>query len=206
MELFRSLSTYRILRRIFKNMKSLVWIIFLLGALKAVAQESPVFDEGIIMTKRGDSLKCFVRVDIEYGSKIFYKKEKDGTESSIRAKEVKFISTHREYLENIQVGKKELLMMLVAKGKALLFLNIATGAPRRQMLLGLPTQNKPAEVAVYVVKKGSVYTEVKREHYRDILSGLMFDCPTISQKMRSKQTAYPYEDIEMVVAAYNSCR
>jgi hypothetical protein len=187
-------------------MKILSLVVLLFGAATAFAQDDPVFDKGVIVTKRGDSLRCFLRVEAEYGSRIFYKKEMAGREISIRKKDVNFIAGSHEFLQNIQVGKKELLMTLAANGRVGLFFHVTTGASRRQSILGVPTQAKPIPHIVFVIKMGSIYTEVKRERYREILSALLHDCPAVAQKMRDKERAYAYEHMDQAVADYNACR
>lgn len=187
-------------------MRSLLCVVFLFSIAKTFAQTNPVFEKGLIVTKQNDSIKCFVHTETEYGARIFYKTEMDSKETSIRKKDVKVISLPHIYLQNIQVRKRELLMTVLVEGKARLYGHVATGASRRRAFLGVETIAPPAELLVYVVKKGSVYTEVTRERYRDVLSAILYDCPGLVQILRSKERAFAYEDLDRAVVMYNACK
>jgi hypothetical protein len=147
------------------------------------------FEEAFIFTKQGDSIKGFLEVAPGYGSKVGYKKAMNDDLSFISTKEIKFVLTPNRYLENISVGKKELLMTMVANGKVRLFLQVTNGAMGAR---------------VFVVKKGAIYTEVKEKNYIEILSALLFDCPEVVLKIRDK--VYAFEHIDKAVADYNGCQ
>lgn len=138
------------------------------------------------MTRQGDSIKCFVEVALSYGSKIGYKKGVNDPETFIPTKDIKFILTTGRYLENIALGKRELLMTMVADGRVRLFLQVVS--------LNY----------MFVVKKGSIYTEVPRKNYRQVLSALLYECPEVVQKLREK--VFAYEQMDLVVTEYNSCQ
>lgn len=152
------------------------------------------------MTKQGDSIKGFVEVASHYESKIGYKKGLDDAETFIPTKDIKFVLTTGRYLENIALGKHELLMTMVARGKISLFLQ-AAGFKLWHSSSG--SRSHRSMYMVFVVKKGSIYTEVPKKRFREILSALMYDCPEVVEKIREE--VFPFEEMAKAVAEYNSC-
>jgi hypothetical protein len=168
-------------------MRSLIFLLFCLYRTGCLAQITFGFEEAFIMTKKGDSIRGFVEVGTSYGSKIGYKKAVGDVPTSIRTKEIKFILTPIRYLENVPLGKRELLVTLVADGKIrLFFFEKELGSMR------------------FIAKKGLLYTEVTRKNYTEILSSLMFDCPEVIQKLR--QNVFAYEKMDKAVTEYNACQ
>jgi hypothetical protein len=183
-------------------MRSVFLLICTLSLSAARAQANYGFEEAFIMMKAGDSLRGFVEVAPSYGSKIEFKKEKDDAQTSLSTKDIKFIATPNRYLENVQVDNKELLMTLVADGKARLFLQVVSQVALHRTRFGSTPYE--SQVLVFVLKKGLTSIEVTRKRYREILSGLMYDCPEVVQKLREK--AFTYEEMDKAVKYYNACR
>lgn len=154
------------------------------------------------MTKQGDSIKGFVEVAPSYGSKIGYKKEVNDAQTFMSTKEIKYILTPNRYLENITLGKREMLMTMISDGKVRLFLQVVSRASVRQSRFG-PTAYESRDY-VFVVKKGSIYTEVPRKNYKEMLSALLYECPEVVQKLREK--VFAYEQMDLAVAEYNACQ
>jgi hypothetical protein len=173
----------------------------------ASAQGNYEFEEALIVTKRGDSIRGFVEVTPNYGSKINYKKVKGDAQSFMPTKEIKFISTANRYLENVHLGKRESLMTMIADGKARLFLEVESRIVVQQSRASHYEARETPYVdrtLLFVLKKGGTYTEVTRKRYEEILSGVFFDCPDVVQKLREK--AFTYEEMDKVVMYYNSCK
>jgi hypothetical protein len=188
-------------------MRLLIFLIFSFYVTGGFAQTVNGFEEAFIMTKQGDSIRGFVEVGPSYGSKIGFKKEGGDAQTFLSTKEIKFILTPNRYLENIDLGKRELLMTLVVEGKARLFSQVLS-----QVVVPHSTAShyearaNPYEthVPLFVLKKGAAYTEVKKKRYQETLSALLFDCPEVVEKLR--HNAFTYEDMGSAVAYYNSCK
>ena len=69
---------------------------------------------------------------ITYGNKVVYKKIMDGKEMSMQATEIRSMTTPYNQLENIQIGKKEKLMILIVDGKTKLFHHIVMSGGAKQ--------------------------------------------------------------------------
>ncbi len=180
---------------------ALIISLILLTATCSVAQVSYGFEEAFIMMKQGDSLRGYLEVALSYGSQIGFKKEMNDAVSFISTKEIKYVNTPNRYLENVLVGKRELLMTMIANGKVRLYLQVVSRASVRQSRFGSTAYE--SRDYVFVLKKGSVYIEVPRKNYRETLSALLFECPEVVQKLR--QNAFAYEQMDMAVNEYNAC-
>jgi hypothetical protein len=182
-------------------MRHIALFFFIHVVTACVAQTNYGFEEAFILTKQGDSLRGFLEVAPSYGSQIGFKREMNDAVRFISTKEIKYVATPNRYLENVPLGKRELLMTLVADGKARLFLQVVSRASVRQSRFGSSAYE--SRDYVFVVKKGSIYTEVPKKNYREMLSALLYDCPEVVQKLREK--VFAYEQMDLVVAEYNSC-
>jgi hypothetical protein len=187
------------------NMKEgLLLIAFTLFYFTSFGQANYGFEEGIIVTKQNDTIRCHLELAVTYGNKIAYKKSATGQVQSISSKEIKSILTPYKYWENIQLGKKERLMSLIVDGNTQLFNHVIINTgPSTSGQGGNYTMNSAPTIIYALNHKGSYY-EIKKNNFKEITGQKLEDCPMIIAKINSK--AYKLEDLEKIVMEYNSCK
>lgn len=162
------------------------------------------FGQGYIVTKQNDTISCQVELAVTYGDQIAYRSNSDGPQNHIPSKNVRSIKTPAQYYENIQVGKKELLMGLLVDGRACLFTHVTINrGPSRPSNGGTMTFYDPPTI-VYALKKDGQYFEIKKKNFSPTIMSTLSDCPAVVEKVTNKD--YTIDDLEKLVTEYNSCR
>lgn len=183
---------------------SLLFAGLILLCLTCYGQVDYGFGEGIIVTKQGDTIKCFVEMAVTYESKIAYKKAPQGEKLSIPSSDIKSLTTPYKYWENIQVGKKEKLMSLAVDGDAQLFNHVTINPGQSSPMAGGTYTMNNAPTVIYMLKKNQVFYEIRKKDFKATIAALLSDCPTVINKVNNKE--YKFDDIEKVISEYNSCR
>ena len=164
------------------------------------------FTDATIVYKRGDSMLCLIKREVNYGNIITYKIYQDADESQVGSNYIKSIRISSKYIENITVDGMEKLATLVLSGKLTLFNYVET---QRGESVKIPNSNggmyAPIKVIVhYIVKSGSKYTEIKEDSFEKDLKNLLPDCPAIISKLENHD--YIFKDIPAIIEEYNSCK
>lgn len=185
-------------------LRLIILLIIGITSFSARAQSNYGYEEALIRLKNGDSIQCFLKIELNYGSKIWYKKDVTAKEVWTKASEVESMTTPTKYLENILVGKRELMMTRMSNGRATLFMHVTLneGAPRS--FGGGTTQLYRAPTLIYVIRKDSNEFEIKDKNFREALAALMFECASVVQKLRKK--TYKFDEVPVAVDEYNACQ
>lgn len=165
------------------------------------AQKKSEFTEALILTKAGDTLLCFVSVQVEYKDRIEYRRHLDAESEVLAAENISIVVTGTRLLESVFVGDHEELMTLVVSGRANLYNSVsiteATYSPHQG---GYSSQSTSVS---YVIKKNRIYHSVKRLSFKADVSKLFNDCPPVVRKVATKE--YNFMDMEAIVREYNQC-
>ena len=84
------------------------------------------FADATITYKRGDSMLCLIKREVNYGDIITYKVHQGTDESQVGSNNIKSIRIASKYIENISLGNKDKLATLVLGGKLTLFNYVET--------------------------------------------------------------------------------
>ena len=125
------------------------------------------FEEGVIVTKEKDAIQCFLELAITYEKKIAYKISKDGEEKFIPTEEVWFVKSPSRYLENIKLGKRERLVVLMVDGKVKLFNHVRMQEGIKQEGINTPSYTYSYAIIVHAVKKEENYYEINKKKLKE---------------------------------------
>ncbi len=180
--------------------KRLLYLLLILFYSPSFGQAKYGFGDGVIITKQNDTIRCQVELAVTYGKKVAYRLKSDGKELSISSNEVKSIQTPYKYWENIQLGKNERLMSLLVDGGVRLFnhVTVQEGVPQSG---GITPYMAPK--ILYAIVKSNTIVEVKKNNFREVIQQTLNECASVLEKVASKD--YKFNDLEKVVAEYNSC-
>ncbi len=164
------------------------------------------FTDATIVYKRGDSMLCLIKREVNYGDVITYKTHQDADENQVGSNYIKSIRIASKYIENISLDKKEKLATLILNGKLTLFNYVET---KTGEAVKIPNSNggmyAPIKVTVhYIVKKGDTFTEIKEQSFEKDLKSLLSDCSDIVLNLENH--SYIFSDIPAIIEQYNSCK
>lgn len=169
------------------------------------AQRGFGFNEATILYKKGDSLLCLVKMEINYRDTVIYKRYEGDAEKIVLSKDIKAIRFPFKYIENIKPDSTEKLSTLLLKGRITVF------------SYAVLTMGKPVDVknvaglkfaagsttTHYIVCKDGVYKEIREDFFRRDLAPLIKDCPGMYRKLDTE--GYYFEDMVKIAKEYNSC-
>lgn len=172
----------------------------------AYSQNNFGFTDATIVYKRGDSMLCLIKREVNYGDVITYKVHQDADESQVGSIYIKSIRIASKYIENINLGKKERLATVILTGKLTLFNYVET---QKGEAVKIPNSNggmyAPIKVMVhYIIKSNNKYAEVKESSFETDLKNFLSDCPAIISKLENHE--YAFADIPVIIEQYNSCK
>ncbi len=172
----------------------------------AYSQTNFGFTDATIVYKRGDSMLCLIKREVNYGDVITYKIHQDADESQVGSSYIKSIRIASKYIENITLDKKEKLATLILNGKLTLFNYVET---QKGEAVKIPNSNggmyAPIKVTVhYIIKSGDIFTEIKEKSFEKDLKNLLSDCPAIITSIENH--AYTFIDIPAIIEQYNLCK
>ena len=187
-------------------MKYLFVILIILFSDIAYSQTNFGFTDATIVYKRGDSILCLIKREVNYGDAITYKMHQDADENQVGAKYIKSIRIASKYLENIVIENKEKLATLTMSGNISLYDYVET---QKGEAVKIPNTGggmmAPIKVIIhYIVKKGDQFQEIKEKSFKKSLTDLLVDCPEIIAKLENND--YSFADIPKVIKEYNSCK
>ncbi|MEO6135856.1 MAG: hypothetical protein ABIP35_11930 [Ginsengibacter sp.] len=196
------------------TIKSLFILLAFLGVISAPAQnktskeknDSKVHNEdkllpikeldrhAILITKKGDTLKCLARfpfpqrLEIEYLT--VFKKNTDSI-IIVKPSDIASVIGSLFWVDNMLVGGKEKLMLLVADGKIILY--------TYSKYYGYDYLNDYG--VFYVAVKNNKNLEINRKTFKVLLRHLTFHYPELVKKIDKR--GYEYDDIIKIVNEYN---
>lgn len=187
-------------------MKYLFSVLTTLMCYTAYPQTNFGFAEATITYKRGDSILCLIKREVNYGDVITYKIYEGADERQIGSSYIKSIRIASKYIENILLDNKERLVTLVLQGKLTLFTYVET---QTGQAVNIPNSNggkfAPIKVVVhYIIKAGDKYNEVKEDSFEKDLKTLLSDCPAIISNLENH--TYIFKDIPQIIEQYNACK
>ncbi|MDZ4714421.1 MAG: hypothetical protein SH819_03040 [Cytophagales bacterium] len=185
-------------------MKTIIFFLAMTLACNSTAQTNFGFGDGFIITKQGDTIRCQVEMAVTYEDKIAYKKNKDDYPLHILTKDIHAMKTPYKYLQNILIGKKELLMSLMVDGKARLYSHVIINSGQPKAAPGGTMVLYQPPTVTYIVEKDKMYYEVKKKDFKTMMPKLLESCTSVTEKIATKK--YHFEDIEKVIQEYNSCQ
>lgn len=168
---------------------------------RVIAQSDFGFVEGTIIKKDNSTIKCYVEFTISYDARVAYKMSQDGNEKTVKSIEVKSIQTPYQYFENITVDNKERLMAMVADGKVKLFSHVVRNPGKEEKMYGGTASFDRAPTITYALKKDDAYYEITKKDFKEQLSELLIDQPSIVEKINSKEAKFA--GIDRIVNEYN---
>lgn len=169
--------------------------------LQAFAQKKSEFAEALILTKAGDTLLCFIAMQVHYRDRLEYRNHPDAEPVTLDAEDIYMVVTTTKILESVPIGGHEELMTLVVSGRANLYNSVYfTDASHGPSPGAFTSQSTSVS---YVVKKDGRYHSIKRLTFKSDISELFSDCSTVIERTSSKE--YKYMDMEAVVREYNAC-
>lgn len=160
------------------------------------------FKEGTIEKKDGSLIECYVEFAVTYYSKVAYKLTKDGEELSLKSSEVKSIKTPFKYIENITLDGKERLMAMVTEGHVTLFNHVTINPGKTEKGYGGTFNFNAPPIVIYAVKKGDNYYEIKKRDFKQRLSDLLCEQPSVVEYINRRE--FKLDDMESAIAEYNS--
>ena len=186
-------------------MKYLITTLTLLVCNITYSQTNFGFTDATIVYKRGDSILCLIKREVNYGDVITYKIHQDADESQVGSTYIKSIRIASKYLENITFENKEKLVTLVSAGKINLYDYVETQTGET---VKIPNSNggmfAPIKVTThYIIKDDDKYQELKEKSFEKVLRELIKACPTIIAKIENHE--YTFKDIPEIIKEYNSC-
>jgi hypothetical protein len=185
-------------------MKYLFTVLTLLFCDFAYAQNNFGFADATIVYKRGDSMLCLIKREVNYGEVITYKIHQDADESQVGSIYIKSIRIASKYIENIAINNKEKLATLILSGKLTLFNYVETQKGEAVKFGSGGGMYAPIKVTVhYIIKSGSNFIEVKEKTFEKDLKNLLTGCPAIISKLENHD--YAFADIPAIIEQYNTC-
>lgn len=164
------------------------------------------FAEATITYKRGDSMLCLIKREVNYGDVITYKIYEGADERQVGSSYIKSIRIASKHIENISLDNKERLATLLLEGKLTLFNYVET---QTGQAINIPNSNggkfAPIKVIVhYIIKNGDKYSEVNEGSFEKDLKILLSDCPVIISSLENH--TYIFKDIPQIIEQYNACK
>lgn len=187
-------------------MKYLFIISTILFCNVAYSQTNFGFTEGTIVYKRGDSILCLLKREVNYGDVITYKTHQNAEESQVGSKYIKSIRMESKYLENIILENKEKLVTLIVAGKISLYNYVETqkGEPVKIPNTGGGMFAPIKVITHYIIKDGDKFQEIKEKSFKKTLNRLLPDCQLIITKIENNE--YSFDDIPEIIKEYNTCK
>ena len=163
------------------------------------------FTDATIVYKRGDSMLCLIKREVNFGDVITYKVHQGASESQVGSSYIKSIRIASKYIENIVIANKEKLATLILSGKLTLFSYVETQKGDAVKMPNSGGMFAPIKVIVhYIIKSENTYTEIKEKSFEKDLIKLLNDCPVIISKLENHD--YTFADIPAIIEQYNSCK
>lgn len=186
-------------------MKYLFTALIVLFSDIAFCQTNFGFTDAKIVYKKGDSVLCLIKRELNYGDVITYKTNQDADEQQVRSKFIKSIQIDSKYIENITLDKKERLATLIVSGKLTLFKynDIQKGDAVKMANSNGGRFSAIRVIEHYVVKNGDIFTEIKEKSFEKDLKSILADCATVITKIDNQQ--YAFADMQAIIEQYNSC-
>ena len=186
-------------------MKYLLVFFAVLSSYLTHAQGSFGFAEATITYKRGDSMVCLVKREVNFGEVITYKVHQDADETQVGTSYIKSIRIGSTHFESIPIGKKEKLSTLIISGKTTLFTYVESQAGQT---LSIPNSNgrvTPFKITVhYIAKNGDKYSQIEEDSFEKDLKKIVSDCPTILADLDNH--VYIFRQVPEVIKQYNICK
>lgn len=178
-----------------------LWLLaFSLFLHNSPAQKVYSYEKGMIVKKKGDTIRCYIPMSVYYASKVKYRLDEGSVDKTLKTEEIKLLQTPYNTFENILIDNKEYLMRIVASGKIMLYTYI------------IPDENSNARGGTYIFKAPTIYYTIKKENaffvltqkdYKEQLSEHLSDCPQLSTKIVNN--SFKFEDIDKIIDEYNKC-
>ncbi|MBK6400332.1 MAG: energy transducer TonB [Bacteroidetes bacterium] len=178
----------------------LVILLFLVGPLKAICQNSQRFDTGLVVLKHGDTLNCLVEINTSYGDTVSYKTFLNNDLKILLTKDIRSIKTSFAQTKNIKYNNSEKLMTLIVDGKVKLY-NYVT------YYKSSPSESSEGWNPVFgfshVIEMNDSIIPIDGLKFKKQGQKLFSDCSTLAEKIR--KGILDYSTIAKVVKEYNSC-
>ncbi|MEY2917606.1 MAG: hypothetical protein RIS73_1320 [Bacteroidota bacterium] len=170
------------------------------------AQSNFGFTDVTIMKKKGDSVNCLIKLEINYGDIITYKDYQDAPEKKMDIKDIKSIRFPFKYLENITLDNKEKLVTLIDRGKISLYnyVEVKNGETVDVPKSGGGKFTPSKTIVHYIINVGTKYIELEENLFRENLKPFINDCSELNNKVDNN--VYSFTDIVTIIKAYNSCK
>lgn len=186
-------------------MKYLFVCACLLAVSPAFSQPGFGFKEASVVFKKGDSLQCLVKMELNYRDTVLYKAYDSGPEKMLFAKDIKSIRFPFKYVENIRFDSTEKLSTLLLTGHITVYSYavLSLGKPVDVKNVAGLKFSPTTTITHYVVHKDSIYKEIREDFFRRDLAPLIKDCPGMYRKLDTE--GYYFEDLVKIAKEYNGC-
>ena len=170
------------------------------------AQTNFGFTDVTIINKKGDSVTCLIKIEINYGDIITYKDYQDAPEKKMDSKNIRSIRFPFKYLENITVDNREKLATLIVQGKINLYnyVELKNGetvdVPKSGGVKFTPSKT----VVHYIIKAGSEYKDLEENSFPGNLKPFVNDCLELNNKIDSQ--VFSFADMATIIKDYNTCK
>jgi TonB family protein len=154
--------------------------------------------EGVIVKKNGESVACLVELVSDYGKKVNYKLTADAKEQSMKITDVKSLVTPYNVYENVRLGDKEKLMILVVDGNVKLYKHVTNPAGTQAPGSNYSFYGKPT--VTYALKKDTAVHIITERNFDTLVPELIRDNPKLHDRVQIKN--FTYNDIEDIVYEY----
>lgn len=176
---------------------------FIVLSVSSTAQNRFGFESGQIVTKQDDTIRCFIEIAVNYGSKVAYKNSIESKVLLMPSNEIRAIVTPYKYLESVQLEDKEVLMTLMIKGKVNLFNYVIIKEVERPTGYG-GINSYQSDIAIFVLTKDGDSFEIKKKNFKDQMRQILNDCSSVVNKVNDG--LYKFNDLDYIVLEYNSCK
>ncbi len=186
-------------------MKYLFACCCLLGIHSAFSQPGLGFKEATVLFKKGDSLRCLVKMEINYSDTVMCKTHENADEKVLLSKDIKSIRFPFKYIENVRIDSTEKLCTLLLTGRISVYSYAVLSMGKTVDIKNVAGMKfTPGTTTThYIVCKDGVYKEIREDFFRRDLAPLIKDCPGMYRKLDTE--GYYFEDMVKIAKEYNSC-
>ncbi|MFN8253865.1 MAG: hypothetical protein U0V75_18470 [Ferruginibacter sp.] len=186
-------------------MKYLFACALLAAALTLFAQKGFGYKEASVVFKKGDSLRCLVKMQVDYKDTVIYKMHENGDEKILLSADISKIRFPFKLIENVRTDSIEKLSTLLLTGRITVYsYAILTMGKTVDIKNGAGLKFTPGTTSThYIVYKDGRYKEIREDFFRRDLAPLIKDCPGMYRKLDTE--GYYFEDLVKIATEYNSC-
>lgn len=166
------------------------------------------YDNGLIITKECDTIKCLVPLEVTYGDKIIIKVDGGSKKKVIKSSDIKYLATKYNIFENVSYTKKkkekEALMQIVIEGFVYLYLKTTVNTGTSYSGNGGIYTMNTSPTLEYVVKKNDSTHYIKKNKFQETIIPLINDATELVEKIENKE--FKYGDLEEIIKEYNKTK